>query len=42
MATVNAIKIADGQGTCRSHAGMMEAAKNLHEIVIFLIAGWAQ
>ena len=39
VATVHAIKIADRHRAGGCHAGMLETAKDLHGVVIFLIAG---
>jgi hypothetical protein len=39
---VHTIKIANGHGTGRGNAGVVKASENLHEFVIFLIAGYAR
>jgi hypothetical protein len=39
---MHAVEIADRHGARRRHSGMLETAKDLHEFVIFLIAGYAR
>jgi hypothetical protein len=41
MTPVHAVKVADRQRAGRCNAGVVETAKDLHEVVIFLIAGRA-
>ena len=39
VAPVHSVKVANGDSTRGCHAWMIETAKDLHEFVIFLIAG---